>query len=378
MLSTRTTQRLFAFILIFSSAVHALTLPKPSGPFDVYYNTAKMVDKTRADPFDPQKGNRAVMTSVFYPTHCQVNLEAINYLPPKTAALASQQFAAYGLPDGTLQSIQLQVCPESSRSRRVRVEPPVVIFSPAMGTPRHFYGLIAQAVSSFGYIVVSIDHPYDADIVEFPDGSIITAANLTDEQVPLDIDTRAQDVTFVLNQLSSASGVKELIPGSCGLKTQKAAIFGHSLGGAAAAQAMLNDKRIVGGVNLDGTFFSTVVQEGLRRPFLIFGHENKNQSTDSSWAEMWSNLHGWKLELGLAKSQHYTFSDLPALLNVLGAPEQVLEAASGRVGTLNGLRALKIVQTYVVAFLDFVLHHNSSEVLQHPVLEYPEVSIIDQ
>jgi hypothetical protein len=80
----------------------------------------------------------------------------------------------------------------------------------------------------------------------------------------------------------------------------------------------------------------------------------------------------------LAKSQHYTFSDLPALLNLLHAPKEILEAAAERVGTLDGLRALDIVQTYVVAFLDLVLHHKNPKILRQTVAEFPEVSFIDK
>lgn len=374
------TMRLLTLLPIFSSVTYATTiLPKPSGPFDVYYNTAKMVDGGRIDPFDPKKGHRAVMTSIYLPVRCRGDLETIAYLPPKTAEVESEVFAAYGLPNGTLQSLNLQVCPGPLRSQLQEAEKrPVVLFSPAQNTPRHLYGLIAQAVASHGYIVVSIDHPYDADVVEFPDGSTVLAIDMTDEQILVDVDTRAADVSFVLNQLSCPGSVKDLLPGSKGLKTNKVAMFGHSLGGAAAAQAMLRDKRIVGGINLDGSFFSSVIKKGLDRPFLIFGHENKTQATDDTWAETWSHLRSWKLELGLAKSQHYTFSDLPALLNLLHAPKEILEAAAERVGTLDGLRALDIVQTYVVAFLDLVLHHKNPKILRQTVTEFPEVSFIDK
>lgn len=372
-------RRLVMLLLIFPSIIYATTLPKPSGPFDVYYNTAKMVDGGRIDPFDPKKGHRAVMTSIYLPVRCREDLQPIAYLPSKTAEVESEIFAAYGLPNGTLQSLELQSCLSLSRSQLQEAEQrPVVIFSPAQNTPRHLYGLIAQAVASYGYVVVSIDHPYDADVVEFPDGSAVYAIDFTDEQIPVDVDTRAGDVSFVLNQLTCPGSVKDLLPGSKGLKTNKVAMFGHSLGGAATAQAMLRDKRIVGGINLDGSFFSTVVKKGLDRPFLIFGHENKTQATDDSWAETWSHLRSWKLELGLAKSQHYTFSDLPALLNLLGAPKEILEAAAGRIGTLDGLRALDIVETYVVAFLDLVLRHKNPQILQYEVAGFPEVSFIDK
>jgi len=48
-------------------------------------------------------------------------------------------------------------------------------------------------------------------------------------------------------------------------------MFGHSLGGATAAAAMLDDQRIKAGVNLDGTLFGPVVNAGLDRPFMLVG-----------------------------------------------------------------------------------------------------------
>jgi dienelactone hydrolase len=293
---------------IVAISVSAVVIPSPPGQYDLFYNTAKMIDKTRVDPFDPQHGSRAVMTSIFAPTHCKADLVKINYLPPATAEYYSDLYSTMGLPNGTIQSISFQACPEPPSGRHLQF--PVVIFSPALGTTRLFYNAIAQAVASAGYIVVSIDHPYDTEFLEFPNGSIVTAANISDAQVPLDVNTRARDVTFVLDQLSTKAGVAALLPGTgaAGLRTRRVAMYGHSVGGAAAAEAMHLDRRIVAGANLDGSMFGPVVKHGLQGPFLLFGHENKTQVTDPSWAEFWSNLRGWKLELELARAQHYAFS----------------------------------------------------------------------
>jgi pimeloyl-ACP methyl ester carboxylesterase len=355
-------------------SISAVVIPSPPGPHDVFYNTASMIDNTRVDPFDPKHGPRAVMTSIFAPTHCKVNLETIDYLPPATADYYSDLYGAYGLPNGTLQSISLQVCPESPEHS---IQFPVVIFSPALGTTRLFYNAIAQSVASAGYIVVSIDHPYDTEFLEFPDGSVITAANISDAQVPLDIRTRAQDVTFVLDQLSTKAGVAALLPGAraAGLRTLQVAMYGHSVGGAATAEAMLLDCRIVAGMNLDGTMFGPVVQKGLRQPFLMFGHENKTQVTDPSWAEVWSKLRGWKLELELAHIQHYAFSDLPYLLELLGVPVQDLPAIQTMIGTLDGSKAFEIIHRTIVAFLGFGLGQTTAKPLQKVISQYSEVSV---
>ncbi|KAK4869243.1 hypothetical protein LT330_006243 [Penicillium expansum] len=361
---------------IVAVSVSAVVIPNPPGQYDVFYNTAKMVEKTRVDPFDPHHGPRAVMTSIFAPTHCNVDLKKMDYLPPATAAYYSDLYGAYGLPNGSLQSISFQACPQPPKEHHLHF--PVVLFSPALGTTRLFYNAIAQAVASAGYIVVSIDHPYDAEFLEFPDGSVVTAANISDAQVPLDVETRARDVSFILDQLSTKAGVGALLPGAgaAGLRTRQVAMYGHSVGGAATAEAMHLDRRIVAGANLDGSMFGSVVQHGLRGPFLLFGHENKTQATDPTWKEFWSNLRGWKLELELAKAQHYTFSDLPFLLKLLGLPVEKVPAIQTMVGTLDGFKAFEIVHRTVVAFLGFGLHQTSPTPLQEVISQYPEVSVV--
>ncbi|CAI7621243.1 unnamed protein product [Penicillium pancosmium] len=344
-------------------SVSAVVIPNPLGQYDVFYHTAKMVEKTRVDPFDPKHGPRVVMTSIFAPTHCKVPLEKKNYLPPATAEYYSELYGAYGLPN------------EPPRGHHLHF--PVVIFSPALGTTRLFYNAIAQAVASAGYIVVSLDHPYDTEFLEFPDGSIVTAANISDAQVPLDVETRAQDVRFVLDQLSTKAGVAALLPGTgaAGLRTRHVAMYGHSVGGAATAAAMHLDRRIVAGANLDGSMFGPVVQKGLQGPFLLFGHENKTQRTDSTWKEFWSNLRGWKLELEVAKIQHYAFSDLPFLLKLLRLPVEKIPAIQMMVGTLDGAKGFEIVHRNVAAFLGFGLGQTSQCPLQETISEYSEISV---
>ena len=368
--------RLLRLLSIVAMSASAVMIPNPPGQYDVFYNTAKMIEKSRVDPFDPKHRPRAVMTSIFAPTICEVDLKKIDYLPPATAAYYSDLYGAYGLPNGSIQSISFQACPEPPKEQYLHF--PVVLFSPALGTTRLFYNALAQAVASAGYVVVSIDHPYDTEFLEFPDGSVITAANISDAQVPLDVKTRARDVSFVLDQLSTKAGMAALLPGAgaVGLKTRDVAMYGHSVGGAATAEAMHLDRRIVAGVNLDGSMFGPVVQHGLRGPFLLFGHENKTQTTDPTWKEFWSNVRGWKLELELAKAQHYTFSDLPFLLKLLGLPIQKMPAIQTMVGTLDGLKAFEIVHRTIVAFLGFGLRQTSPASLQEVILEYPEVSAI--
>ena len=178
---------------------------------------------------------------------------------------------------------------------------PIILFSPALGTSRLFYNAISEFIASAACCVVAtIDHLYDMHIVEFLEGELIFDINIsTVADGELAVRTRAQDASFVLEGLEQTSAAKHLLVGAIrapGLK--KAAIFGHSLGGAATAAAMVNDTRILGGANLDGTFFGPVVELGLDHPFLIFGRPGHNRSTDDSWAAIWSSLRGGRLSSG--------------------------------------------------------------------------------
>ena len=339
----------------------AITLPAPTGPYNTTIATFKLTDKNRLDPYAPTKTPRALMISVFNPipaSQCSALLTP--YMDPITAEYEDAVYAPLGIPAGTFGSINLQACKPNPRNARAY---PIVLFSPGSGNSRLGYNAMAQQVSSAGYIVITIDHPYDADIVTFPDNSTIIGIDV-EEDTDFAVDVRAQDVSFVLNQLSQPSVSQKLLPGvGCDLDVSKVAMFGHSLGGATSAQAMLKDKRIVGGMNLDGTFFSTVVNKGLKRPFMILSHEGKNITTDASWTATWNVLTGWKRQFELSGSQHGTYTDFPLLITALGFHGMLGDAGVELLGKISGARAMEVITAYVQAFMGFVLKGKKSALL---------------
>ena len=137
---------------------------------------------------------------------------------------------------------------------------------------------------------------------------------------------------------------------------------------------MLFDPRLQGGINLDGTFFGSVVSSGLRSPFLIFGHEGKNTSTDPSWEAIWPKLTGWKRELMLNGAQHYAFSDLINIIDVLGLTESLPAEVTQLLGSIKGPRALAVVAEYVGQFFDMVLKGKHTTLFDGPNGEFPEVT----
>lgn len=301
-------------------------------------------------------------------------------MPAATAAFEDEKFGAYGLPNGSFLVLELETCTSKASSpRRSRKEEvfPLILFSGALGTSRLLYSSMLQSIASAGYLVVSLDHPYDADVVEFPGGTMVKGIDISDDALEAALATRVDDIAFVHQQLGNQSVSSALIPGygdGCRKSHTKTAIIGHSLGGAAAAAAMLRLPFIRGGINLDGSLFGSVLSTGLSRPFLFVGHDNKTQETDPSWKATWPNLTGWKKELEVKGAAHYSFSDLPLITETLSLQGHLPQEVGQQLGNIEGSRMMNLTVSYVTSFLDFVLKNKARGVLFRGT-DFPEVIV---
>lgn len=370
-----------------------VALPKPTGLYQVGRNVAELIDYNSIQPFASASEPRKLMVSAFFPVEGGT-VQAAPYMPHLTANFEDVELASAGLktPNGTFERLQLSLARVPSTYKADNGLPcqhPVVLFMPAEGTTRLFYSQIASTIASNGYIVLTIDTPYDVDIVQYSDGSVtflnqtIVSGNATEqlEAGILAVQTRAQDASFVLDSLSNLTLSHSLVPNMppSGLNTTRVAMFGHSLGGAATLAVLENDDRVVGGINMDGAFFPPTIQQGTNKPFMIMAHSNHTRVDSdplNSWALTWPSITGWKRDIIINGTLHYDFSDYPIILETLKItpPTKIAESESILVGHLEGRRALQIVTTYVTAFLDMVLYGKCSPLLNGPVIAFPEVS----
>ncbi|KAF4210833.1 hypothetical protein CNMCM5878_003774 [Aspergillus fumigatiaffinis] len=369
---------LFTQLLLSSNAV---SFPGTVGPYNTSIATTQLIDHHRLDPYAPTPQPRTLMISLFHPVPPAACCPSLTpYMDPITATFEDEQYAHAGIPAGAFGSLNLQTCKPCTKSTSSRVKGPkypLVLFSPGLGNTRLLHSAMAQQLSSTGYIVVTIDHPYDAGIVTFPDNTTILAANITtDTQIVDDLNIRVRDVSFVLNQLRRPSIISKLIRGrTCGLDTSKVGIYGHSLGGATAAEAMLSDSRLKGGINIDGTFFGSVINRGLDKPFMIMGHEGKNLTTDATWGALWPKLKGIRRRFMLNGSTHGTFTDLAQAADIIGLREEFPTQAAALLGSIEGVRALQVIATYTSRFFDFVLKGKKIDLLDMSSMEFPEMSV---
>jgi hypothetical protein len=245
-----------------------------------------------------------------------------------------------------------------------------------------------EDLASRGYLVVTIDHVHDAGVVELPGGRLETYAvtpftsDTELEVTTKEINSRVADVRFVLGRLADINRGhnpdhehRPLPRGLRGaLDLAHTGMFGQSDGGSTTAHALHTDRRITAGADLDGTLWTPQALAGSDRPLLLFGEQDLDPEEAASWARFWDRRRGPGLWLNLEGSRHPTFTDFAALVpqvaKILGKPDSWIIDG---IGTIDGLRAVTVVRTYLSAFFDTYLRHRRSALLRAPSPHFPEV-----
>ncbi|MFI2202224.1 alpha/beta hydrolase family protein [Streptomyces sp. NPDC020192] len=345
-------------------AVTPAELPAPTGPYAVGRDILHLVDEHRQDPWVPSAGPRQLMVSMYYPARPGTGGPA-PYMTTEAARLMLQM----KIPGTTIPPEAVSETRTWSHTDAVPRHGrfPLVLLSPGFTMPRTEITSLAEDLAGRGYVVALVDHTYENSGTTFPDGKTLTCTICDDPDAhpPQAIEeSRAKDLSFVIDALTShrhpAWRHAHMIDG------RRIGVAGHSLGGASAIPAMAHDKRVLAGVDLDGTMFAPVPDDGLGgRPFMMIGHPTGTDE-DPTWTDAWSRLKGWKRWLTVTGSNHASFTDIPVLAEKLGIPEP-----PGT--TLSPQRAVHLTRTYVAAFFDLHLRGIPEPILNGPTSAYPEV-----
>lgn len=375
-----------------------LTMPKPTGRHPVGTASLHLVDHHRLDPWQKDPRPRELMVSVWYPALHANEFPLANHMLPGAAADFSAANPKFS------QGVNWATTPTHSREGapvdQGEGPRPVLLYSPGAGDPRTWATTVVEDLSSRGYIVVTIDHTYDAFGVQFPNSCVANSVfpTLIKQGVPMSellrkvVDTRVADTRFVLDQLTEIRNgrnpdvdLKPLARGLSGaLDMDRIGMFGHSGGGFTAASAMHDDHRIKAGVNLDGLLsytseddgsnLSPVVTDGLNRPFLLIGSEEYGEyQKRPSWKSFWNHSRGWHADVTFAGSRHGSFTDAEALLPQLNIPDKV---RADEIGSIDPATSIAGERAYVAAFFDRWLRDLNSQLPpdQSSVIYPPTVS----
>ncbi|KAK1493587.1 tat pathway signal sequence [Colletotrichum cuscutae] len=245
---------LFFIISSFALMASVVVIPGPPGPYLVALRVKAFEDAARWDPHAPQDQpeKRRAMVSVHVPLkkEAQCSIETVPYVPPTTAVALGQGAATlFGLPGTIFSGMELEFCNIDTpcAGAEKNEEYPLVLFSHGRASSRLAHGVLARSLASYGYIVVTLDHTYDAAIVEFPDGIIRFAENATNSDtayVKSLLESRQKDVSFIIDQLLDPSVATPLLAGTqASINPEKIFIAGHSFGGATVASSLLSDRK---------------------------------------------------------------------------------------------------------------------------------------
>ncbi|KAJ4262926.1 hypothetical protein NW762_006539 [Fusarium torreyae] len=344
-------------LLFFSTLAHAIVVSGPSGPWPVSHHVVELTDESRWDPYAPETNphKRRILTSFFVPVDVnqkKCEFEKIDYLTPATAKTYGKMVESMGLPNTILQGLELEFCKASSKK-----EPswPVVIFSPGFSSSRLLSSAQAQSLASHGNVVITIDHPYEAIVVEFPDGDVVygfTPDEAGGERTEKAFKVRVQDVSFLIDLISASSKLGGNIDAK--LDTSKIFVYGHSLGGATSAQVALDDDRVLGGLDLDGQLFGSVKEVGLDKPFFLIGEETLANGT-TYFGDFIDKVRGPKMLITIDGTKHLSFFDAPLLLSLRDdLPPELKPVIAGALGTIDGKRVASILDRILEAVTSFV------------------------
>ncbi|MFD8596023.1 alpha/beta hydrolase family protein [Kitasatospora sp. NPDC059646] len=336
--------------------------PRPSGRFAVGTRVLQWTDPARPETFTPDPDDRrTVVVQLWYPARpAPPNAPRARYLG-RTAEEARTVRDALadgaGLPGFLLDGAT------RARTRAVFDAPPadgggrfpLVLFSPGSSGARTQNTAWAEELASHGYLVAAVDHPYDCAAVVLDDGRTIRSATAssgdrdTDEALAAQWTAiRAADLRFVLDRLESLDhGERPGDPLAGRLDTTRAAVAGHSMGGAAALQAARNDPRFTAALDLDG-YPHGPLTPALHQPALALT-QAPSAATDPRYLprldQALTATTATAYRLTLPGTTHLTFTDSPLYLPPLPS----------LTGTLDRTEAVPAVTTTTLAFLDAVM-----------------------
>lgn len=314
-----------------STLAQAISLWDPTGPYHVGY-TQHLFNHTIPD--DPT----SVLLTIYYPT-LQTPDATIPYLDPISAKIFE---STIGLQSGILGNLTTRLqwqAPTLFNTgfffQNATSPFPTLIFVPGAALPTVAYTAYLSDLASHGFAVVAIDHPGEPPYLPLPGGGGVYGYPNFASFPPTLADGarvyayRVSDILAVLSDPYLPSLVRQT---GSPFNLTHIGVFGHSIGGAAAAAAMAESEsgvnpNLKAGANLDGTFFqlanpaTTKLDVGARGPFLEVGaenHFNGDPRSDGTWVRFNAAQTGWVREVQVAGTRHLDFSDIPLWIELLG------------------------------------------------------------
>jgi predicted dienelactone hydrolase len=371
-----------------------VALPKPTGPFAVGRAIYDWTDDANLDPLAPVQGTkRELLVWIWYPSATgQSGAVADDYVPAQMRAAAR--------PGGLWRLLTRDASKVHGHSTRdSEVSPqqrsyPVVIMRAGASAGVVGYSALAEDLASHGYVVVGLDAPYRTSVVVFPDGRVMRRTPENNPELCAEKEQAQQDVCmekllkawtadigYVLDRLERLNSSDASGKFAGRLDMARVGVFGHSLGGATAAQFCSQDSRCKAGIDVDGSLHGSVVQAGIHKPFM-FLLSDWGTPSDSVSRQILDNIRSVydrlpadrRLHLAIRGANHFTFSDDGALMK-----SRVVRRVLRLFGNLaiEGPRQLEVTSYCLHSFFDAYLKEAGVSRLAISSPRYPEIQVLE-
>ena len=388
-----------------SASVRVPLLLPPTGANEIGVLSLYGVDSSRAELLTEDPADlRSVSAQVWYPARPDPSLRAENYRTREMTRAAASFLGWPILFNSFLEIVESHSFPAPPPDG-ADAPYPVILYHHGYGGFSRVHVALIEDLASHGYVVASVGHAFESAFLETPGGvlipfdpenlayaarleeahgeeqealkdRVVEAASVEEQERAyrdlLAASPRHQESTrtwsadgrFVLDHLAELNTSDGPFEGL--LDLTRVGAIGHSLGGAAAGQAVTEDPRVIAGVDLDGFMFGDLLETPSEVAFMFV-----------SAARPWAGVGGSALTVFFERAtgpsylvvidgfEHGTFTDLPLFLS----------AWPGEGAEVDGQRALGIQRAYVRAFFDRHLGGEAAPLLDGVSPDYPEVTI---
>src|SRR6266567_868884 len=248
--------------------------PQLTGSYAVGKINYDLLDPSHQEPFlNNPHAQRKIMVTIYYPADPPANVRPAPYTEGKMADLLASKAHLPAVAVHLIHAHAYEQVPIAAGRF------PVVLFSPGIGTPPVEYSSTVEDVASHGYIVAMIYHTYSVPATVFANGrvALINDAGIRSENEPAgtsDAHTNKDrnaigavwvaDARFTLDQLTKLNSDDRLLKGH--LNLAEVGMYGHSFGGATAAEVCREDSRFKACLNMDGTAFTMTNSSQIKQP----------------------------------------------------------------------------------------------------------------
>jgi hypothetical protein len=359
--------------IVFSGAQDSSFLQHTTGAYGIgvkklYLRDASRPENFTADPSDV----REMMTQVWYPTQTATSGNRSQYMDYPTFQWLKNRSP---VPLVTIPNdAYLFVRPHGKNETPIAPGVfPVIIFSPGYDGVYQIYTSFIEDVVSHGFVVVSINHPYVSGITVFPDGRTVGLATVPTDPVEraeffnMSLRSIVGDAKFVLDTIIEMNDSDPEFVGH--FDVSRVGMYGHSFGGANTAVCCYEDSRFKAGLTLEGVYYPSFTPGNITVPFMMMFAEAR-LTNDTTVKFMWNHTTNDAVQMTIAGSTHYAYTDVGVLLHHLVPliPPKILG-----FGSIPPKRMVNITRTFTTAFFEVYLKGAPVETLLDLPLQFEEV-----